>query len=143
MNTKSKLDKKTELNSDDQDEKDDQADDKPAEDGCPSCKKKNKKKSASKSPAPGNSKAPKGDKMQVKPDGTKKAYKQKKVPKKPVKMDHCAFFKLKKGDYGSERTTLGVPPSTKISVDMKLTDMDKICTEPEKKPKAIIDRLKD
>lgn len=51
------------------------------------------------------------------------------------------MFKIRKGDLATERHTLGVPPSVKISVDMKLADMDKICVDPEKNPKLIITRL--
>lgn len=108
------------------------------DDGCPKCKKKNTPKP---SPSATQPKKPMKD-MQVKPDGSVVPYKDKKPPKKLPKIDWCVLFKQKKGDQGSERSSLGVPQTTKIAVDMKLKDMDKLCTEPEKKPKAIVDRLK-
>lgn len=130
------MDKHKEENSDDKEEA--QTHEKP-EEGCPTCKKKHAPKEPQ-SVTQAKSKV-KGD-FKVKPDGSKKPYEKKKVPKKQPKVNWCSVFKSRKGEFGSERHTLGVPQSVKISVDMKLKDMNKICEEPEKKPKDIVSRLK-
>lgn len=78
--------------------------------------------------------------FKVKPDGSKAPYEEKKKKKNP-KINHCDVFKNTSDHLGSRRTQLGIPPNTKIAVDMKLTDMNNICLNKEKVPKAIIQRL--
>jgi len=112
----------------------------PTEDGCPACKQKSK-------PA---DQAPKGmiaqqteqkKKNQDPKKDEKEEKKKESKPKKKEKFNWCNIFTRTKDELGSQRNSLGVPPDTKISVDLKLADMDKLCNDSEKNPKLIIQRL--
>lgn len=79
--------------------------------------------------------------FRVKPDGSKEPYTKKKPEAKKNLVDHCKIFMNKKGDLGSKRTQLGIPAELKPIIDLKLTDLQKICKIILKDPKLIIKRL--
>jgi len=115
----------------------------PSEDGCPKCKKKSrpaqKPKSLMKSLMPKSKDKNKNNKN----NNNNKSDTNKAKPKKDKKkVNYCDLFTRVKGELGTERHNLGVPPDTKISIDMKLADLDKLCQQEESNPKLIINRLK-